>query len=198
MRTVNLKKTTSEVDIEGRINLDGKGVYNIKTPNGFLTHMLELLSKHSGIDIQIVAKGDTGVDLHHTMEELGIELGKAFDKALGDRKGIERYSSIIMPMDKTRCDVAIDIGGRDNLVYEVKFKRPYFNPDNKFDYSLIREFMDGFAKNLKATIHIYHEKRSSEENNHHIAEAIFKGLARTLRQAVRITGEDMPSTKGVI
>ncbi len=196
MRTAKINRKTKETRINVKVNLDGKGASDINTPNGFLTHMLELLAKYSLIDMEIDAKGDTQVDLHHTVEDTGITLGKALDKALGDRKGIERYGWAMMVMDEVRCDVAIDIGGRPNLVYGVRFAG--FDRKTGFDFSLIKEFMKALSDNLKATIHITRIKHSKDDSNHHIAEAVFKGLARALRQAVKITGEDIPSTKGTI
>ncbi len=196
MRTAKINRKTKETRINVKVNLDGKGASDINTPNGFLTHMLELLAKYSLIDMEIDAKGDTQVDLHHTVEDTGITLGKALDKALSDRRGIERYGWAMMVMDEVRCDVAIDIGGRPNLVYGVRFAG--FDRKTGFDFSLIKEFMKALSDNLKATIHITRVKHSKDDNNHHIAEAVFKGLARALRQAVKITGEDIPSTKGTI
>lgn len=203
MREAEVERKTKETEIYIKINLDGKGEYKIDTPNGFFNHMLELLAKHSGIDMEISVKGDTEVDLHHTVEDTGIELGKAINKALGDRKGIERYSSIMMPMDEVRVDVAIDLGGRSNLKYWVQnLDIPIGNQSEKdqgFDYTTIKEFMKALSDNMKSTIHVAHYIYSGESaNKHHIAEAIFKGLARTLRQAVKITGKDIPSTKGII
>jgi imidazoleglycerol-phosphate dehydratase len=180
MRTAEIKRDTKETQISVKVNLDGKGESKINTPNGFLNHMLELLSKHSGIDMEINAKGDTEVDLHHTIEDTGIALGEALNKALGDRKGIERYASIMMPMD---------------LVYKVDFPEGSYDKEQGFDFALIEEFIVALSNNLKATVHVHYFTGS---NNHHIAEAVFKGLARALKQAVKITGEDIPSTKGMI
>lgn len=194
MRKAEIKRKTSETEINIKINLDGNGDYKIKTPYGFMTHMLELLSKHSGIDMSITAKGDTDVDPHHTIEDIGIGLGEAINKALGERAGIERFGWVMMPMDEVRCDVSVDLSGRSNLVYEVKFS-PAWGNDDDFDYSLIKEFMKSLSENLKATIHVI---LAMGDNNHHIAESVFKGLARALRQAVKISSDDIPSTKGVL
>ncbi len=193
MRKAQEKRETAETQIEAEINLDGTGRYSINFPGSLFKHMLELLSKHSGIDIKINAKGDTEVDLHHTVEDTGIVLGKAFDKALGNRKGIERYGYSMMPMDETRCDVCIDLGGRANLVYNLEY--PVGNTE-EFDYLLLKEFLKAFADNSRATIHI--NSVYSPESAHHAAEAAFKGFARALRQAVKVTSSDMPSTKGLI
>ncbi len=193
MRTAQKKRETRETQIVARVNLDGKGEYSIDTPYGFFNHMLELLSKHSGIDMNIKANGDTEVDPHHTVEDVGIVLGQVIDAALGDRKGIERYASIMMPMDETRCDVVLDLGGRSNLVYRINEN---MKSENKFDFTLFKSFMKAFSDNLKATLHI--NLVYDEGDFHHAAEAVFKGLARTLKKGIRITGEDLPSSKGVI
>ncbi|MGM0568783.1 MAG: imidazoleglycerol-phosphate dehydratase HisB [Elusimicrobiota bacterium] len=195
MRESRKERKTSETDISVELHIEGEGNYGIDVPGGMFKHMLELLAKHSGIDMQIKASGDTEVDLHHTVEDTGIVLGKAFDEALGDRKGIERYGYSMMPMDETRCDVCVDLGGRANLVYNVDY--PYL-PDSveSFDYGLLKEFLKAFADNSRSTIHI--NRVYSAESAHHLAEAVFKGLARALRQAVRVTSGEMPSTKGLI
>ncbi len=201
MRQAEIKRDTKETQISVKIVLDGKGKSKIDTPNGFFNHMLELLSRHSGIDMEIDVKGDIEVDLHHTVEDTGIALGETILKALGDKKGIERYASVMMVMDEVRCDVALDIGGRGKLVYRVAELNSQYDKEGGFDYSLIKEFMEALSNNMKATLHIHHKtyaQIAESENKHHIAEAIFKGLARTLRQAVRITGEEIPSTKGII
>lgn len=201
MRTAEIKRKTGEVDIKIKVNLDGQGKYDIKTPNGFLTHMLELLSKHSCIDMEIDAKGDTEVDLHHTMEDTGIALGEAIAEALGDKKGIERYASVMMVMDEVRVDVALDIGGRGKLIYRVNQLDNQYDKEKGFDYSLIKEFIEALSTNMKVTLHINHytpAQITQTENKHHIAEAIFKGLARSLKQAVKVISDTIPSTKGVV
>ncbi|MBN2406833.1 MAG: imidazoleglycerol-phosphate dehydratase HisB [Elusimicrobia bacterium] len=199
MRSAEITRNTKETQINIRVNLDGGGSSSVKTPNGFFNHMLELLSKHSGIDIDISAKGDTEVDLHHTVEDIGIVLGEALLKALDDRKGIERYGWVMMPMDEVRCDVALDLGGRSNLVYKVYFDNSADKKESDFEFVLIREFMKALSDHMKATMHFFHHSYEGEvTTNHHIAEAVFKGLARALRQAVRVTGDTIPSTKGVI
>lgn len=193
MRTAHKKRETRETQIDVKVTLDGDGEYSIDTPYGFFNHMLELLSKHSGIDMDIEASGDTDVDPHHTVEDVGIVLAGAIDEALGERRGIERYASIMLPMDETRCDVALDLGGRANLVYRVNEN---MKSEKKIDFTLLRSFMKAFSDNLKATIHI--QLVYDEGDFHHAAEAMFKGLARTLRKAVEVTGEDLPSSKGAI
>ncbi len=193
MRKAQEKRDTAETQITAEVNLDGTGKYSINFPGSLFRHMLELLSKHSGIDIKIEASGDTEVDLHHTVEDTGIVLGKAFNRALGSRKGIERYGYSMMPMDETRCDVCVDLGGRSNLVYNLQY--PGGNTE-EFDYSLLKEFLKAFADHSRSTIHV--NSVYSPESAHHAAEAAFKGLARALRQAVKVTSEDLPSTKGLI
>jgi imidazoleglycerol-phosphate dehydratase len=195
MRIGEVSRKTKETDITVKVNLDGNGTADINTPVGFLNHMLELLSKHSGIDISLTAKGDTEVDNHHTVEDVGISLGEALTKALGDHKGIERYGWVMMTMDECRCDVSIDLGGRANLVYNVDFSETAYDSEKGFDYKLIKEFMKALTDNLKSTLHI---NTVYGDNNHHIAEAVFKGLARSLKQAVKVTGSEIPSSKGVI
>jgi len=194
MRISERQRETKETKISVKINLDGKGVFEIDTPYGFLTHMLQQLSKHSGIDMKIKATGDTEVDPHHTVEDTAIALGEALNEALGDRTGLERYGSVMLPMDETRCDVCIDLSGRAYLVYDVSFPVPW-NCDEDFDYSLIKEFMKAVTENIKAAVHI---KLAYGDNNHHIAEAVFKGFARALKQAVRVSADEIPSTKGII
>lgn len=194
MRTAERERKTKETKITVKVLLDGSGKADIDTPYGFLNHMLDQLSLHSGIDIQLKAEGDTKVDPHHTVEDTAITLAQALDEALKDRASIERYGWAMLVMDEARCDVALDLGGRGYLVYNVQFPVPWDKEDD-FDYSLIKEFLIAFSRNLKATIHI---NLISGENNHHIAEAIFKGLARALKQAIEVKGSGIPSTKGVI
>ena len=187
------ERMTKETNIRAEINLDGTGKSQIMSGIGFFNHMLELLSKHSGIDIMIEANGDIDVDYHHTVEDIGIVLGSAFRKALGDKKGIERYGDILLPMDETLIQAAIDLSDRAYLVLNVP---DAFQGDiGKFDCELVREFFTAFTNHLAANIHI---NVLYGKNKHHIAEGIFKALARTLRKAIKITGKDIPSTKGVL
>ena len=194
VRTAEKERKTLETKITVKVSLDGSGKADIDTPYGFLNHMLEQLSLHSGIDIKLHAEGDTKVDPQHTVEDTAITRALALDEALKDRVSIERYGWTMLVMDETRCDVAMDIGGRGCLIYNVQFPVPWDREDD-FDYSLIKEFMNAFSRNLKATIHI---NLICGDNNHHIAEAIFKGLARSLKQAVAVEGVGVPSTKGVV
>lgn len=192
-RTVVKERKTKETQIKLELNIDGNGENKIQTGIGFLNHMLELFSKHGQIDLNLECSGDLEVDYHHTAEDIGIVLGSALKDALGDKKGIERYGNIVLPMDETLVQVALDISDRPYLV----FKAPeHFRGDiGTFDSELINEFLSAFTNQLRANIHIL---VIYGENKHHIAEAVFKGLARALKMAVKITGNEIPSTKGVL
>jgi imidazoleglycerol-phosphate dehydratase len=193
MRSATIKRKTKETDIEVAVNLDGSGVAEISTGIGFFDHMLDLLGRHSRIDMKIKAVGDLHIDDHHTTEDVGIALGQAVKQALGDMAGITRYASIHLPMDETLTRVVIDISGRPMLVFRTNF------PTHKigtFDTELVREWFNAFAINAGITLHV---ETLYGENSHHIAESCFKGLARALRAAIgidpRAAGE-VPSTKG--
>lgn len=191
-RIATIKRKTSETDITVEVNLDGKGKYKIDTGVGFLNHMLELFSKHSLIDLTIKANGDLKVDGHHTVEDVGICLGKALAEALGNKRGIERYG-FLLPMDEALAEVAIDLGGRSFLVWNVKFKKEKIGD---MPTELFEDFFKAVADNLKANIHINVKYGRSE---HHIAESIFKAFARALRFAVsrdKRARDLLPSTKG--
>jgi len=191
-RTATINRKTSETDINIVINLDGSGNYKVDTGIGFLNHMLELFSKHSLIDIQLSAKGDLQFDEHHTVEDIGIVLGQAIAKALGDKKGIERYG-FLLPMDESLAQVALDLGGRNGFVWDVEFKREMIND---MPTELFEHFFQSLADNLKANLHII---LRYGKNDHHKAEAIFKCVARALRFAISKdprNAELMPSTKG--
>ncbi len=194
-RKATIDRTTKETRIKATVDLDGTGAYDIKTGIGFLDHMLEQLARHALIDIKLEAKGDLHIDFHHTTEDAGIVLGQAVAKALGDKQGITRYASVLLPMDETMTRVAIDVSGRPYLVWNVAFSRPKVG---EMDTELFREWFQAFAQNAGITLHI---ETMYGENNHHIAETCFKGLARALRAAIapdpRQTGR-IPSTKGVL
>lgn len=177
MRKAKIKRETKETEILIEVNLDGKGKYQIDTGIGFFNHLLELFSKHSLIDLKIKAKGDLNVDEHHTIEDVGICLGKAIRKALGKKKGIERYG-FLLPMDESLVEVAIDLGGRPYLVWNVKFKREKIGD---FPTELFEDFFRALANNLKENIHI---NLRYGRNEHHLAEAIFKGFAKALNMAI--------------
>lgn len=190
-RKTKVRRKTKETEIELELNLDGKGKYNISTTIPFLDHMLEQFIFHSGFDLSLKAKGDTYIDDHHLVEDIGIVLGQAFYKALRDKKGINRYAEVITPMDEALSYVVVDISGRPYFRYDVKFLPQYKSSD--FDFSLIKEFLKSFVNEAKITLHI---KLLDGENNHHICESIFKSLGRVLKQAVSINKKNIPSTKG--
>ncbi len=195
MRKGSVKRTTKETDVEVAIDLDGEGRASIATGIGFLDHMLELLARHSRIDMTIKAKGDLHIDYHHTTEDVGIALGQAFRQALGDMKGITRYADVHLPMDEALTRIAIDISGRPFLVFKVEFGRAKIG---EFDTALVQEWFQAFAVNAAVTLHV---TTLYGGNDHHIAESCFKGLARALRAAVAIdprAAHEVPSTKGTL
>lgn len=191
-RTAELSRQTRETKVQVALNLDGTGEADLETGVGFFNHMLELLSRHSLIDLTVHAEGDLDVDFHHTVEDVGIVLGQALEKALGDKKGIYRYGWAIVPMDESLAQVAIDISGRAAFIFNVDFKGPAIGT---FDVELVREFFKAFANTAKLNLHV---TVPYGENNHHISEAIFKATAKALRQAVNIDPRNpaIPSTKG--
>ena len=195
MRKGSVKRTTKETDVAVAVNLDGTGACSVATGIGFLDHMLDLLARHSRIDIVVTAKGDLHVDQHHTTEDVGISLGQAVKQALGDMRGITRYADVHVPMDEALTRVAIDISGRPFLVFKAVFTRPKVGT---FDTELVNEWFQAFAMNAGVTLHV---ETLYGSNDHHIAESCFKGLARALRTAVaideRLKGE-VPSTKGAL
>jgi imidazoleglycerol-phosphate dehydratase len=195
MRTGAVKRKTKETDIEVAVDLDGTGASAVATGIGFLDHMLDLLARHSRIDIRVKALGDLHIDQHHTTEDTGIALGQAVRQALGDMKGITRYSDVHVPMDEALTRVAIDISGRPFLVFRVAFGR---DKVGAFDTELVREWFQAFAMNAGITLHV---ETLYGANDHHIAESCFKALARAVRGAVAIDARaagEVPSTKGVL
>ena len=193
MRKASLRRTTSETDIEVAVDLDGTGAADVATGIGFLDHMLDLLARHGRIDIMVRAKGDLHIDYHHTAEDVGIALGQAVRRALGDMKGITRYADVHLPMDETLTRVALDISGRPYLVFRTAFANAKIGT---FDVQLVREWFQAFAMNAGVTLHV---ETLYGDNDHHIAESCFKGLARALRAAVAIdprAAGEVPSTKG--
>lgn len=195
MRTAEINRKTAETDIALSLNIDGRGNSDIDTGCGFLNHMLTLFAKHGRFDLDVKCKGDIDVDYHHTAEDIGICLGQAFAEALGDKKGIIRYGSMILPMDETLILAAVDISGRGYLNYALEI------PTDKigdFDSELVEEFWLAFIRNFACTLHI---KQLEGKNSHHIAEGAFKAVARALKEAVKIDADyadEIPSTKGVI
>ena len=195
MRTSTIKRNTEETKIELSLNLDGKGESKINTGCGFFDHMLTLFSKHSKIDLEVTCDGDVDVDYHHTVEDIGIVLGKALLEALGDKRGINRYADTILPMDESLILTAIDISGRSYLGFDVSFKSEKIGD---FDTELVEEFFMALTRTSEITLHI---KKLSGENSRHIAEGIFKSFARSLRTAVALDEnfkDQLPSTKGVL
>jgi imidazoleglycerol-phosphate dehydratase len=195
MRKASVKRTTKETAVEVTIDLDGEGRSSITTGIGFLDHMLDLLARHSRIDMEIKAKGDLHIDHHHTTEDVGIALGQAVKQALGDMKGITRYADVHLPMDEALTRVALDISGRPFLVFRVDFVRDKVGP---FDTELVQEWFQAFAVNAAMTVHV---ATLYGTNDHHITESCFKGLARALRAAVAIdprAAHEVPSTKGTL
>ncbi|RTL98229.1 imidazoleglycerol-phosphate dehydratase HisB [Ancylobacter aquaticus] len=193
MRTASITRATKETQIRLSVDLDGTGKGTIATGVGFFDHMLDLLARHSRIDMEIEAKGDLHIDFHHTVEDVGIALGQAVKAALGDMRGVTRYASLAMPMDETLTRVALDISGRPFLVFRTEFAVAKIG---EFDTELVREFFQAFAMNAGLTLHV---ETLYGANAHHIAESCFKGLARALRAAVAIdpaAAGEIPSTKG--
>ena len=194
-RRASIARKTKETEISVSVDLDGTGRSEIATGIGFLDHMLEQLSRHSLIDLTVKAKGDLHIDFHHTTEDTGIAIGEAVSKALGERKGINRYGDAVIPMDETLTRVALDASNRPYLIWKVAFTKPKLG---EMDTELFKEWFQAFAQNAGLTLHI---ENLYGENNHHIVESCFKGLARALRQAVEIDprkSDAVPSTKGVL
>jgi imidazoleglycerol-phosphate dehydratase len=195
MRQAEITRRTNETDIAVAVNLDGEGRYDISTGIGFLDHMLEQLARHALVDITVRAKGDLHIDFHHTAEDVGIALGEAVKRALGDKRGITRYASADLVMDGTLTRVALDVSGRPYLVWKVAFTR---DKVGDMDTELFREWFQAFAMNAGITLHV---ETPYGDNNHHIAESAFKALARALRMAIAIDPrrqDAIPSTKGVL
>ena len=195
MRTAEIIRKTAETDISLKLNLDGRGESKISTGCGFLDHMLTLFAKHGRFDLDVSCKGDTWVDDHHTVEDIGIALGQAFKLALGDKRGIVRYGSTILPMDESLILTAVDLSGRGYLGFDLEIPR---SKVGTFDTELVEEFFLGFIRNAEATLHI---RSLAGTNSHHIIEGAFKSVARSLKTAVAIDpvfADEIPSTKGVL
>ena len=195
MREAEIKRKTNETDIEMTLNLDGTGKNTIDTGCGFLDHMLELFARHGRMDLTVRCVGDIHVDYHHTVEDVGIVLGQAFAKAIGEKRGISRYGSILLPMDETLILASIDISGRAYLNYDVHIPTPAVGG---MDTELVEEFFIAFVRNSDITLHI---KQLEGKNSHHIIEGIFKAVGRALCKAVfedKTLGGEIPSTKGLL
>ncbi|WP_449393874.1 imidazoleglycerol-phosphate dehydratase HisB [Devosia riboflavina] len=195
MRTATIARKTNETEINVSINLDGTGAHKMATGVGFFNHMLDQLSRHSLIDMDVTCKGDLHIDFHHTVEDVGIALGQAIAQAIGDKKGIRRYASCDLPMDGTLTRAALDVSGRPFLVFKAEFNRDKIGD---IDTELFREFFQAFAMNAGITLHI---ENFYFDNNHHLAESMFKAVARALRDALEIDPRQtdrVPSTKGTL
>ena len=195
MRTAEIKRNTTETKITLCLNIDGKGKSEIDTGCGFLDHMLTLFAKHGRFDLTVTCKGDTNVDYHHTVEDIGIALGTAFRSALGNKAGITRYGDTVLPMDEALVLSAVDFSGRSYLGYDLPVLTEKVGG---FDTELVEEFWWGFVRNAECSLHV---RSLSGKNTHHIIEGAFKSVARTLRDAVKIDEEsegEIPSTKGVL
>lgn len=190
-RTATIKRDTKETQISLTLNLDG-GEGKISTGVGFFDHMLDHVSRHGRLGLKVTAKGDYQIDDHHTVEDVGIVLGQALAQAVGDKKGIERYGFASVPMDEALARVTVDLSGRAALVFRAEFKTGKIGT---FDTQLVREFLNAVANAGRLNLHV---EVPYGENDHHIAEAIFKALGRALREAVKVTGDEIPSTKGVL
>lgn len=195
MRTANIERNTKETRIQLSLDLDGTGKADISTGCGFLDHMLELFARHGDLDLTVTCHGDTQVDYHHSVEDIGICLGKAFTQALGNKRGITRYGQFLLPMDETLVLCACDLSGRDYLGWAVELPAAKVGD---FDTELAKEFWLAFVRNCPASIHI---RQIAGENTHHILEAVFKGMGRTLKMAAAMDpkhADEIPSTKGVL
>ena len=207
MRSSEIARKTAETDIKLSLLIDGSGKYDIETGSGFFNHMLELFTRHGRFDMTLTCDGDNHVDYHHTVEDVGIVMGQAFKEALGDKRGIKRYGSMLLPMDETLILTALDISGRSYLVYDVEFKAMKVFDDSDetknamaggFDSELAEEFLVAFSRELGLTLHV---RKMAGTNTHHIIEGIFKSLARALKEACEIDKEfadEIPSTKGAL
>lgn len=193
MRKSETKRKTKETDIQIELNLDGNGNVDIESGMGFFDHMLTLFAVHGDFDLTLRCKGDIEVDFHHSIEDIGILLGKCIAEAIGDKKGIKRYASVTIPMDESLCTTTIDVSGRAYIAYNAQRLSNAFS--NDFDYQLVEEFMRAVAINSGITLHI---NLLYGNNYHHMAESIFKSFARALKEAIKIVGDKIPSSKGVL
>ena len=194
-RTATRSRSTKETRIELSLDLDGAGVTDVSTGLPFFDHMLDQLGRHGGLRLSVQARGDLAVDAHHTVEDTGIVLGEAFREALGDKAGVRRFASITVPLDEAAVEVVLDLSGRPFLHYDVDFPGEKILGDPPFDPQLAEEFWRAFATAAAVTLHIVLKRG---RNTHHIVEASFKGVARAIRDAVRVEGSALPSTKGTL
>ena len=194
-RTATTTRTTKETAVAVTLDLDGIGASRIETPVGFLSHMLEVIAKHGQLDLDVVATGDTFIDYHHTVEDVGLVLGESFAKALGEKKGIRRFGHAYVPLDESLARVVVDFSGRPFLVFEVPLDREMLLIHKDFPFALVEEFFKSFANKCACNIHV---DLIRGRNGHHAAEAIFKAFAIAVREAKQVVGTAVPSTKGVI
>ena len=194
-RTSQISRSTKETSVTVEVNLDGTGASNIDTPIGFLSHMLDAIARHARVDLNVVAAGDTHIDYHHTVEDVGLVLGEAFATALGDKRGIRRFGHAFVPLDEALARVVVDFSGRPFLVFEVPMDREMLLIHKDFPFALVEEFFKSFANKCACNVHV---DLIRGRNGHHSAEAIFKAFAIAVREAKTVVSSDIPSTKGVI
>lgn len=194
-RTATITRTTKETSVAVTVDLDGTGASRIQTPIGFLSHMLDAIARHSRVDLDIVAAGDTNIDYHHTVEDTGLVLGEAFATALGDKRGIRRFGSAYVPLDESLARVVVDFSGRPFLVFEAPIDREMLLIHKDFPFALVEEFFKSFANKCACNVHV---DLIRGRNGHHAAEAIFKAFAIAVREAKSVVTSDIPSTKGVL
>jgi imidazoleglycerol-phosphate dehydratase len=194
-RTATIERKTKETSVSVKVDIDGTGEAHVETPIGFLSHMLDTIARHGKLDLDITAAGDTHIDYHHTVEDVGLVLGEAVAKALGDKRGIRRFGSAYVPLDEALARVVIDFAGRPYLVFEVPLDREMLLIHKDFPFALVEEFFKSFANKCACNIHV---DLIRGRNGHHAAEAIFKAFAVALRDAKQVVSADVPSTKGVI
>ncbi|MEM9200035.1 MAG: imidazoleglycerol-phosphate dehydratase HisB [Actinomycetota bacterium] len=194
-RTATYQRNTKETEIDIVLDLDGSGTTDIETGLPFFNHMLDQLGRHGGFDLKVHAAGDLDIDAHHTVEDVGIALGETFRQAWGDKRGVRRFASNTVPLDEAAVEIILDLSGRPYMHYDVEFPGEKILGDPPFDPQLIEEFWRAFVMSSSITLHIVLQRG---KNTHHIIEANFKGVARALRDAVRVEGETLPSTKGTL
>jgi imidazoleglycerol-phosphate dehydratase len=195
MRTATINRTTKETSVSLTVNVDGSGRSSIATPVGFLSHMLDTIARHAQLDLDVIATGDTFIDYHHTVEDVGLALGEAFASALGEKRGIRRFGSAYVPLDEALARVVVDFSGRPFLVFEAPIDREMLLIHKDFPFALVEEFFKSFANKCACNIHV---DLIRGRNGHHAAEAIFKAFAVAVRAAKEVVGAEVPSTKGVI
>ena len=195
MRTATLKRVTKETSVEITVNVDGTGRASIDTPIGFLSHMLDAIARHGQLDLDVSAAGDTFIDYHHTVEDVGLVFGEVFASALGDKRGIRRFGHAYVPLDEALARVVVDFAGRPYLVFDVPMDREMLLIHKDFPFALVEEFFKSFANKCACNIHV---DLIRGRNGHHAAEAIFKAFAVAVREAKQIVTSDVPSTKGVL